>query len=392
MNFTYEENEKIFNDYVTQCRKRIRNIFFSEDELEKGHSIKNDLIKQELASNETSLEEAIKIHRNNLIDIKLNHTTRIVNDVTKMALKMGLNIDFEKVLKISALLHDIARFPQAATSNSFNDRECKEFNGMYHADYGYHILYMNKKINDFKIPDKFKFAVMQPVKFHQLPKVDGDLALKFKRKEELDVNKILTGSENLNEAEKIIVATLVQMVRDVDCLDILYQNVTGEFPVVRPYVTYDVEKDTLEDISRYWGVSVKEIMDYNGMQNSDLTNKKNIKIPSENIEPSKLVVSDDIQKRFFAGEDLDLKELQNRRDWTFITGMWWRLNHLIGNINFVSNLEVVDENRVLENIYNAYPDKYKPLVERAFTFTKEVLIEKRIKENKGNIYVGEKNR
>lgn len=389
-NFSYEENEKILSSYIEECRNRIKNTFFNEDELKMGTSIKKDLINQGIITSNTKTEEALKIHRNNLIDIKLNHTMRIVEDVTKMAQKMRLNVDFTKVLKVSALLHDIARFDQATWANSFQDRECKQFNGMYHAEFGYHILHVNKRINDFKIPEKFKIAVMQPVRYHQIPNITGDLALRFSDKKQLDVNKILTGNENLNEAEKIIVATLVQMVKDVDMLDILYQHLTGEFPVTRPYVTYDIENGNISEVSKYWGVSEKEILEYNGLTENFIEGKKSIRIPANIIETSKLEIPEDIKQRYFSNIDMDLKELQARNDYTFITGMWWRLNHFLNNINFVSNLEVVEENELLDKIFATYPDIYKPLVEPAFAFAKEVLIKKTMELNQGNIYVNER--
>src|SRR5574344_848602 len=239
MNFKYEENEKIMMQYIAECRKQINDTFFDKEELD---------------------------HHNDMIDIKLDHTMRVVTDVSKMADKMGMNIDFTKVVKTSALLHDIARFNQAVWSNDFNDRNCRQFNGMAHADFGYHILYVNQKIKDFKIPENYHFSILQAVKYHQIPNVTGDLALRFKDVKELDVQKYLTGSSKLNESEKIIVATLVQMVKDVDMLDILYQNMTGKFPVVKDSITYDVEKDSLSDISKYWGISEEEIIKFNGLK------------------------------------------------------------------------------------------------------------------------------
>lgn len=385
MNFSYEENEKKLNEYIESCRKKIKNMFFTEEELESSTFVKSDLIASNQISQNVPLSDAIKIHRNNMIDIKLNHTMRVVEDVTRMSQKMNLNIDFEKVLKVSALLHDIARFEQAVYSNSFNDRECKQFNGMYHAEAGYHLLYVNNKFKDFNIPHNYKYAISQVVKYHQIPRVTGDLAILFNNPEQLNVN-YLTGNESLNDQEKVIVAALLQMVKDVDMLDILYQHLTGEFPVTRNSFKYDVENDTLQEISRNFGISEKEIKEFNGLISDDITDIKTVSIPTQNIDPIKLKVPDDIQRRFFNNESLDLKELQNRRDWTFITGMWWRLNHFLNNINFVSNLEVVEENRLLEQIYNTYEDKYKPLVAPAFEFAKQELLEKAIKNNQGQIY------
>ena len=198
MEFSYEENEKNLNIYIESCRQKIKNMFFTEEELKNSEFVKSNLVASNQISQNTSLMDAIKIHRNNMIDIKLNHTMRVVKDVTRMSQKMNLNIDFEKVLKVSALLHDIARFEQAVYSNNFNDNECKQFNGMYHAEAGYHMLYVNKKFKDFDIPHNYKYAISQVVKYHQIPKVTGDLALLFNNPKQLNVN-YLTGNESLND-------------------------------------------------------------------------------------------------------------------------------------------------------------------------------------------------
>ena len=367
MDFSYEENEIIMKKYIEDCRNQIKNMFFSDDKIK---------------------DEEIKKQRNEMIDIKLNHTMRVVEDVARMSKKMDLNIDFTKVVKVSALLHDIARFNQAVWSDSFNDRNCKEFNGMMHAEYGYHLLYVNDKFKDFNIPNNYKFAISQAVKYHQVSTLNGDLAIRFENKEQLNT-ELLTGYETLNNSEKIIVATLVQMVKDVDMLDILYQHLTGEFPVIRPFVTYDVCGDKLSDISKHFDISEDEIIKYNKLENSDISDMKTIKVPVANMDKRKLAVPQDIQNDFLHNIDRDLKELQNRRDWTFITGMWWRLIHFINNINFTSNLELVKEKELLDKIYETYPDEYKPLVEDIFAFTKEKIIDKILEINNGNVFVKE---
>lgn len=386
MKLNYERTERKFDEYIKKCREKIRNTFFSDEELKNNISLKSQMVSSGEISPDTLVSDAIKKHRNQMIDIKLNHTMRVVHDVSRMSEKLGTPIDFNKVLKVAALLHDYARFKQAIWSDSFNDKNCKEFNGMYHAEFGYHLLYVNDSFKKFNVPKKYKFAISQVVKYHQVPAVTGDLALTFSNVNELDVKRYLTGNENLTNEEKIIVAALVQMVKDVDMLDILYQHLTGEFPVTRSSITYDINSDTLEDISKHFDISKEEIKEFNGLKSDDLSDKKSISIPVANVNPIKLQVPQDIQDRFFGNENIDLRELQNRQDWTFITGMWWRLNHFLNNINFVSNLEVVEENKLLEQIYATYPDKYKPLVYDAFAYAKENLLEKAIKKNSGQIY------
>lgn len=386
MDLDYNQTLNAFNKYIEECKNNIKELFFSDEELEKSYYVKSNLLQSGKIDKNTSVSDAVKKHRNELIDIKLNHTMRVVKDVTRMSEKMQLNVDFEKVLKVSALLHDIGRFPQAINSNDFIDKKCNLFNDMNHAEYGYQMLYINKDFEKFLVPEKYRFVISNPVRYHQIPVLSGDLALLFEKKEDLDINKYLTGREDLNLNEKIIVASLVQMVKDVDMLDILYQHLTGEFPVIRQFISYDVCGDSLAEISKHFGISPNEIKEYNGLESDDISKLTEISIPVENIEPVKLSVPKDIQDRFFNNENIDLKELQSRRDWTFITGMWWRLNHFLNNINFVSNLEVVKENELLEKIYNTYPDKYKPLVFEAFEFAKEELINKAINNNKGQIY------
>ena len=105
------------------------------------------------------------------------------------------------------------------------------------------------------------------------------------------------------------------------------------------------------------------------------------------IDLRKLSVPQDIKDKFYNNDDIDLKGIRARRDWTFINGMWWRLNHFLNNITFLTNLEMVEQKEVLEQIYATYPDEYKPLVFPAFEFAKEQLVEKVIKENEGEVYI-----
>ena len=123
------------------------------------------------------------------------------------------------------------------------------------------------------------------------------------------------------------------------------------------------------------------------MENDNIENRKYINIPSDYVDLNKLVVPSDIKDSFFQNKDLDLKKLQNREDYSFIVGMWWRLNHFLNDINFVANLEILKENNTLEKIYNEFPLRYKFLVTEAFDFAKEEILDKKLEENKGKVFV-----
>lgn len=382
----YENNKIIFFEYIEKCRKDITNLSFDNAEIIDGNIIKTSLVNSGHIDKSTTIENAIKVHRNNMIDIKFNHTRRIVDDVVKISNKLDFDDDFKQLLKLSALFHDIARFPQAVNSNSFFDRECKMFNGDSHAEYGYKMLYINNMFEDFDIDKQYRFAIANSVRYHQIPILTGDLSIKFNNANELDT-KHLTGNDTLTHKEKVIIATLVQIVKDVDMLDILYQHKSRELPIIKPYISVKIDNCTIDEICGLYGVCKKDILIYHNLAEQELNKLSSINIPVSKIDFKKLEISVDIKTKFFNNEYIDLKELQNRQDYTFITGMWWRLNHFLNNINLVSNLEILEENNLLEQIYNQYPKEYRFLVKDAFEYAQNELLEKRIKENKGKVYI-----
>lgn len=382
----YENNEIIFYKYIEKCREEIKNLLFDNVEIMNGNIIRTELINNSVIDKYTTVTDAIKIHRNNMVDVKLNHTMRIISDVSKISNKLNFNMDFEQLLKVSALLHDIARFPQAVNSNNFFDKDCIIFKGCSHAEYGFRMLYINNMFKDFDINKKYRFAIANAVKYHQIPTLTGDLSLKFNNISDLNIHH-LTGNETLTNEEKVVIAALIQIVKDVDMLDILYQQKSDEFPVVKSYIRVNIGNSTIDDICRIYDVSKSNILIYNNLTEEEIYKIGVVNIPVSSVELNKLEIPNDIKSKFFNNEYIDLKELQKRQDYTFITGMWWRLNHFLNNINFVSNLEILDENNLLEQIYNQYPNEYKFLVKDAFEYAQNELLEKRIKENKGKVYV-----
>ena len=321
---------------------------------------------------------------------------RIVEDVTRMSNIMNTPINFQRVVKVAALLHDIGRFPQAVYNNDFKDATAVNFDEdeKNHAKHGYNMLTKQHGFDDYDISKKYQFAIAEAVRYHQNAQLPEQYNLQFENSAELDADNFLSGNELLNENEKVIVAAILQMVKDVDMLDILYQHLTGEFPPYRNviyYKTYDPKnptvRDSLQTIAKHFDVSTSDLREFNDLKTDDISGLNSIAIPVSIIPIDKLQIAKDIKDRFLANEVLDLGELTNRRDYTFVTGMWWRLNKFLNSIMFTSNLEIVEETRLLDRIYNIYPDELKPLVSEAFDFAKEKLIEKVITENKDQIYI-----
>ena len=63
------------------------------------------------------------------------------------------------------------------------------------------------------------------------------------------------------------------------------------------------------------------------------------------------------------------------------------LRYFLNEISFNSTLISIEETKLLEKIYEKIPEDIKPLVEEAFTYAKEIFLEKRIKDNEGKIYL-----
>lgn len=379
----YEKNQILFEKYILYCKDIITNLNFSEKEIQNGFSIYKNLIDNQIINDDDNVTDAIKYHRLNMITVKDKHTLRVVEDTEKICNKIDVNNKFKELAKLSALFHDIARFPQATTSNSFNDKECLLFNGLSHAEYGYKMLYLDKKIEEYQIPKEYYYAISYAVRHHQ---ENNSSIIHFDNINELNID-YLSGKKDVSKDELIILATLSQIVRDVDKIDILYQHITNEFPVIKPFIKTKINGQTLEQICKNYDINKDFIKEYNNLSSDDIKNYTSLDIPIDYINLDKIVVPQDIKKVFFNNGFLDLKTLQKRNDYTFIVGMWWRLNHFLNDINFVANLELLKENNVLERIFYMFPLKYKFLVEEAFVFAKEEILDKKIKENSGRIYV-----
>lgn len=383
MSNLYNENQELFRKYILDCKKVLDALILSEEEIKQGYYIYQNLLKANLTDDLISVSDAIKMHRLKMIDVKQNHTFRVVEDTKKVCEKIGVCDEFVTLAKLSALFHDVARFPQAVTTNTFFDRDCKLFNGLSHAEFGYKMLYENRMIENYNIPKEYYYAIALAVFNHQKSNI---LRIPFNNIDELDP-KLLTGNVSLTNEEFILISTLVQLIRDVDKIDILYQHLTGDYPVINPSIKCRVDGRTLDEICKKYNIDKKIVREYNNLISDDISNLTAINIPSSYVDLYTLIVPDDIKDSFFKNENIDLRELQKRDDYTFIIGMWWRLNHFLNDINFVANLEILKESNALDKIYSEFPLRYRFLVTEAFEFAKKEILDKKIEENKGKVFV-----
>ena len=322
-----------------------------------------------------------------ILNQKLNHTKRVVDYVLNLAKKIDMHINYEKIVGVCGLFHDIGRFNQGLKFRSYNDSETF-LEGKNHGDYGYELITASDEeihIFDELVEQQARPAVATTVKLHQR----GVLPLEFNQHlsstiKQTDPNTLLRGSYEFNELEKKIVSALLQMVRDADRIDILWQRATGDIVAVSDNV-FLRNTGNITDMAKRWGVSESIIKESNDEER--LTNKSHIIIPRKEIPVDKLFVSSKLFERMKNLENIDLRSLQQADDYTFITALWWSIYTFLKDMNFVGNLKQIKERELLEQIYNLYPIEYRPVLDEIFKFAKEILIEEQITNSKDNLYV-----
>lgn len=401
MPINIQKTKEAFNSYVDSCKEDLRHVsYFSEDDKVLGRNKKIEYVKNgdfggfdELFSD----KDAIRLHRTKMMDSKLVHTADVEEGVIKSAKKMNMPEDFNKILQTSALLHDIGRFPQAIVCNDFVEKHFREgkinIPGVTnHSQYGYYLLKELGHIYDYNLPLEFQEPIMQATLHHGDPKLPDEYMKQISNVKELSLNT--------NYDIELITSVAIQLVRDVDKLDILHQHLTGQFPVIRKDFSYKFKEDvSLDEIAKTWGISKEIILEFNSLDSENdfkervnalvLEGKKpSILIPTLYLEPAyikKLAIPEDIRNAFKAKENFSegkysLNSLMARDDWYFPTGMWWRLSHFLQGINFAGNLWHVLDTKLLDRVYETYPNEYKPLVEEAFMFAKKHFLEEPLKE------------
>ena len=125
-----------------------------------------------------------------MIDLKLNHSLRVMEISKEIAKKMNLNEEDTEIATIIGLLHDIARFEQYTQYRTFRDIDSRD-----HGDWAFEIL--NKDIRKYVDTDKYDDLIKIAVKNHNKFEIEP----------------------NLSEKELLF----CKIIRDADKLDIFYE-------------------------------------------------------------------------------------------------------------------------------------------------------------------------
>jgi len=368
----YEKIEKSYIDYANDCKKLIKYSFFSHNDL--------DYID---ISEDDSITEVVRKHRIKMINIKIEHTMRMIREIIKINQNLGLKIDLQQIIKIAVLYHDIGRLSQATWSNTYKDSIYKEYNKPFnnHGEEG-SFIFLN---NEFNVDKRFVPIIAKTIYYHQNYNINPKINYEFQSNvANIDIDKI-TGKLDLNEGEWQIASLIVQLVADTDQADILYQYLCTDSNMIKNYIP-DKRTNSLFDLSKKWGISEEEIVKFNENNNDS----KKIKIPIQNITSDKLEIPMYMKKMFYDNSWPQLKELMHDDNWNFISIIWWRLSHFLNNITFTSTLWNIEECKLLQKIFAKLPENVKPAVKEAFLYSEEILVNNRLEENKNNIYLCKK--
>lgn len=99
------------------------------------------------------------------IKLKYYHTLEVANISYEIASDMGLNDEDKNLAKLIGYLHDIGRFEQVATTNTFKDKN------MDHADNGVKVLFEEGLIRKFIEDDKYDSIIRKSIRNHNKYKI-----------------------------------------------------------------------------------------------------------------------------------------------------------------------------------------------------------------------------
>ena len=368
-----EKNKKIFAHIYEYYKERINTVEYPKYELDK---ITYGERKRYTNLSDT---EILKTIRTKLLTQKYNHSVRVEKIMEELNNVMDNNKEFISVSNVSGLLHDYGRFIQSVLFNNFKEAEdfFKEHGLSGHGEVGSRILFINDEIRNFKIDKKYYNILNKVIEKHSLPTLG-----EYNR--QIDNN---FKNQNLHDDIDLTISCMLQMVKDADMYDILYQRITGEYPILSNTFKYHTNGETLKEISLKTGINIDTILTWNSIEKEV---PEIIKLPLQEIDPRLLEVPEKIKQKFYNkvymdnSKEWDLRTMSKDKTYNYnsITAMWWSIGQFLGNMNFTATLEVIKNNNILEQIYDKYPEKYKYLVKEMFEFAEEELLKKRIQYKK----------
>lgn len=384
----YKDVESKFENYTSEVLEKVkRTTLLNPMQLYTVGKLK----KRNPNLNGNYVELYIQDYNNN-ISGKTDHIYRVVSGMADMFKQLELGEDFIDFAKVIGLLHDIGRYEQYAQTSTFVDGDSyykhPEFSKYSnHAEHGADILKENGYLD---ISNGYNKIAYNAVKHHadvELPKnlqkrMNEDL---FGGKSIEDI--IALGGENF----ELLMSLYAQSIIDVDKSDLFNQVLIGNIKLVRQDFGLDFfEGDTVEDFSRVWGISPNILREYNNIPaGQQMEPNSIIRIPTDLVPIEKFELPNEAINMFKEDKLPSLKELQARKDYSFLFAQVFRLS-LLRKINFVSILKDIKEKEVLKRTLDMYPSDYREIMEPIFKFATDELVDAKINNGVSKLYTNTK--
>ena len=143
------------------------------------------------------------------IKMKLEHSLKVADVAKKIAEDVFEgNAEYCEVAYNAGLLHDVARFYQWKTYETFND-----FNSIDHGDYGVEILFGKgegkNQIKNYNIAKKWYGYLFLAIKFHNKLAIDDEFVGEYCKKEKMDFDLAVTLCKITRDADKVDITRVV---------------------------------------------------------------------------------------------------------------------------------------------------------------------------------------
>ena len=145
---------------------------------------------------------------NEKIRLKAKHTLKVMNASKKIAKSLKMEKEDIKLAQIIGLLHDIGRFEQIKTYNTFNDNE-----SVNHGELGIKILFDENLIRKFIKDDKYDSFIRIAIYNHNRLKIQDELSPK-----ELLFAKIIRDADKV-DIFRVLEESSIEAIYNCDCME-----------------------------------------------------------------------------------------------------------------------------------------------------------------------------
>lgn len=168
-----------------------------------------DILKAKKAFNEYVKNYNIEDSK---VQLKIKHTYKVVENSERIAKRLKLSEEEQRLAQLIALLHDIGRFEQLRKYNTFVDKM-----SVNHAIQGVEVLFEENNIRKFIETDKYDQIIKTAILNHNKPDIENGLDEKTKLQAEI-----------IRDSDKLDIFRVILEVKPEDSMTIKTEDIENE--------------------------------------------------------------------------------------------------------------------------------------------------------------------